>query len=123
MVGMLPAWGDLSECHCSALSRGSGWRQPNALGKAEQDRRHCLGMASPMPRLLTKAPQQPQGSAPGGHHAAVGTGRAAPSGTCTSTQPPILQVGDWRGGSRRRAGGQRENISYIGGCTRPEVSS
>lgn len=63
-----------------------------------------LGRASPAPRLLPKVPRQGAGQA--------GTmQQQALSGTCASTQPPILQVGDWQGQEKGREG--RERMSAL----------
>lgn len=84
--------------------------QPPALaqgaisGKAERGRGHLAGKGQPCTQAAPKGAWAARGRRPGGHHAAAGIGRAALSGTCASTQPPVLQVGDWQEWSRRRAG-------------------
>lgn len=84
--------------------------QPPALaqgaisGKAERGRGHLAGKGQPCTQAAPKGAWAARGHRPGGHHAAAGIGRAALRGTCASTQPPVLQVGDWQEWSRRRAG-------------------
>lgn len=63
-----------------------------------------LGRASPAPRLLPKVPRQLEGTGQAGTMQ-----QRALSGTCASTQPPILQVGDWQGREEGREGRERES--------------
>lgn len=88
----------------NALSQPAALAQGAISGKAERGRGHLAGKGQPHTQAAPKGAQAARGHKSGGHHAAAGTGRAALSGTCASTQPPILQVGDWQGWSGRRAG-------------------
>lgn len=65
-----------------------------------------LGRASPAPRLLPKVPRQLEGSGQAGTMQ-----QRALSSTCASTQPAILQVGDWQGQEKGREG--RESVSAL----------
>lgn len=97
----VPAAGGTS---LNALSQPPDPAQGAISGKVEQGRGHLAGESRPRTQAAPKGAQAARGHRPGGHHAAAGTGRAALSGTCASTQPPVLQVGDWQGWSGRRAG-------------------
>lgn len=64
------------------------------------------GRASPAPRLPPKVPRQLEGTGQAGTMQ-----QRALSSTCASTQPPILQVGDWQGQEKGREG--RERVSAL----------
>lgn len=65
-----------------------------------------LGRASPAPRLLPKVPRKLEGTGQAGTMQ-----QRALSSTCASTQPAILQVGDWQGQEKGREG--RERVSAL----------
>lgn len=134
----VPAWGYFSECQFSALSLGSGCEaergdSPSSRAKQSETEDGWEGpdlypdCSQRCPGSFGDTGQQEcpatGGSGPGGHHAVVGTGRAALSGTCASTQPPILQVGDWRGRTGAgRAEKERQPCRWLRGARSPRLA-
>lgn len=103
----VPAW--RGNC-LNAISQASALAQSAISGKAERGSGHPAGKGQSCTQAAPKGAQAARGHRPGRHHAAAGTGRAL-SGTCASTQPPILQVGDWQGQEKGREG--RERVSAL----------